>query len=48
MDMKRCMLICFFISMLVDKAKERNSYKMEVVIRKGGRIVIKTVNMKRK
>jgi hypothetical protein len=34
--------------MLVDKAKERNSYKMGVVIRKGGRIVIKKVNMKRK
>jgi hypothetical protein len=35
--MKRHMLICFFISMLVDKEKECGSYKMEVVIRKGGR-----------
>jgi hypothetical protein len=25
------MLICFFISMLVDKGRERGSYKMEVV-----------------
>ncbi len=37
MDMKRHMLICFFISMLVDSKKEQGSYKMEVVIRKGGR-----------
>jgi hypothetical protein len=36
MDMKRLMLICFFISMLVDREKEWNNYKMEVVIRKGG------------
>jgi hypothetical protein len=35
MDMKRHMLICFFISMLVDGKKEWGSYKMEVVIRKG-------------
>jgi hypothetical protein len=33
MDM-RYMLICFFISMLVDKGKERGSYKMEVFIKK--------------
>jgi hypothetical protein len=37
MNMKRHMLICFFISMLVDRKKERGGYKMEVVIRKGGR-----------
>jgi len=35
MDMKRHMLICFYISMLVDRKKEQSSYKMEVVIRKG-------------
>jgi hypothetical protein len=37
MNMKRHMLMCFFISMLVDRKKKRSSYKMEVVIRKGGR-----------
>jgi hypothetical protein len=37
MDIKRQMLICFFISMLVDRKKERGSYKMEVVIMKGER-----------
>jgi hypothetical protein len=31
MDMKRHMLICFFISMLVDKKKEGNIYKMELL-----------------
>jgi hypothetical protein len=36
MDMERHILIYFFISMLVDREKEWNSYKMEVVIRKGG------------
>jgi hypothetical protein len=36
MDMKRHMLIFESISMLMDKKKEWNSYKMEVVIRKGG------------
>jgi hypothetical protein len=35
MDMKRHMLIYFFISMLMDKEKERDSYKMEVFITKG-------------
>jgi hypothetical protein len=35
MDMKRHMLIYFFISMLMDREKEWGSYKMEVVIRKG-------------
>jgi hypothetical protein len=37
MDMKRYMLICFFISMLVDKGKEQGSYKMDVFIKKGER-----------
>jgi hypothetical protein len=41
MDMKRHMLICFFISMFVGKEKKRSVVvnKMEIVIRK--------VNMKR-
>jgi hypothetical protein len=34
MDMKRYLLICFFISMLTGKEKEQGSYKMEVIIRK--------------
>ncbi len=38
--MKRHMLIYFFISMLVDRGKEWDSYKMEVVIRKGGRLLL--------
>jgi len=37
MDMKRYMLIYFLVSMLVDRKKEWDSYKMEVIIRKGGR-----------
>jgi len=49
MDMIRHMLICFFMSMLVKKEKERDSYKMEVVVRKERwKIVIKKVNRKRK
>jgi len=35
MDMKRHMLICFFIFMLVDKEKEWDIYKMKVVVKKG-------------
>jgi hypothetical protein len=35
--MKRHMLDLFFISMLVDREKERDNYKMEIIIRKGGR-----------
>ncbi len=36
MEMKRHMLICFFIFMLMDTdKKKRGNYKMEVVIRKG-------------
>jgi steroid 5-alpha reductase family enzyme len=34
MNMKRQMLIYFFISMLVDREKEWDNYKMEVVIKK--------------
>jgi hypothetical protein len=42
MDMKRHMLICFFhIHVGVGKKKEWGNYKTEVVIRKGGRLVIK-------
>jgi hypothetical protein len=37
MDMKRHMLIQKNTSMLMDKKNEWNSYKMEVIIRKGGR-----------
>jgi hypothetical protein len=37
MDMKKYMLICFFISMLVDRGKEGGSYLMKVFIRKGGK-----------
>jgi hypothetical protein len=37
MDMKSCMLIFFPIFMLVDREKEWGRYKMEVVIKKGGR-----------
>jgi len=37
MDMKKHMLICFSISMLVDKEKEWTSHQMEVVIRKVGK-----------
>jgi hypothetical protein len=35
MDMKKHMLIFIFKSMLVDRKKDRGSYKIEVVIRKG-------------
>jgi hypothetical protein len=37
MEAKRHMLNFFFISMLVDKEKEWNNYKMKVVSRNGGR-----------
>jgi hypothetical protein len=36
MDMKRHVNL-FLISMLMDREKECDSFKMEVVIRKGGR-----------
>jgi hypothetical protein len=42
MDMKRSMLIYFFISMLVKKKKEWGSYKMEVIIRKVGNNYLKS------
>jgi hypothetical protein len=41
MDMKRYMLICLFITMLMDREKEWGSYKMEVIIRKGERYLFK-------
>jgi len=37
MDMKRHMSICFFISMLIDRGKMWDSYKMKIIIKKGGR-----------
>jgi len=46
--MKRSLLICFFISILMEKEKERDSYKMEVVIKKKWEIVIKKINKKKK
>jgi hypothetical protein len=36
MDIKKHILICFFISTLVNKEKEWDSYKMELAIKKGG------------
>jgi hypothetical protein len=35
MGMKKHMLICFFISFLVDKEKEWGSHKMGIIIKKG-------------
>jgi hypothetical protein len=37
MNMKRHVLICFFISMLGEREKEWDDYKIEVIIRKGER-----------
>jgi len=34
MDMKRHMVICFFISMSLDRKKEWDSNKMEIIIKK--------------
>jgi hypothetical protein len=34
MDMKKHMLICFFICMLVDRGKEWVGYKVEIFIKK--------------
>jgi hypothetical protein len=34
MDTKRHMLIYFFISMLVDRKKEGDRYKMDIIIKK--------------
>jgi hypothetical protein len=36
MDMKRHVLICSFISMLVDRKNEWNSYKMGLLLEKVG------------
>jgi len=47
MDMKRHILILFFISMLVDMRKEWGNYKMEVVSRKGGRLLLRKINKKK-
>jgi hypothetical protein len=37
MDMKRYMIIFIFLSMLVDRKKEWDIYKMKAIIRKGGK-----------
>jgi hypothetical protein len=37
MEMKKHMLIYFFIFMLVDREEEWDNYKMKVVIKKGHR-----------
>jgi hypothetical protein len=34
MDMKTHMIIYFFVSLLVDRDKEWDNYKMEVIIKK--------------
>jgi hypothetical protein len=47
MDMKIHILILFFVSMLVDMGKEWDSYKMEVAIRKGGRLLLMKLIKKR-
>jgi hypothetical protein len=41
MEMKRHMLICFLICILMDREKEWDSFKMEVIIREGGRKLLK-------
>jgi hypothetical protein len=40
MDMKRHMLIFKKIFMLVDRKNEWDSYKIEVLIRKGGKVLL--------
>jgi hypothetical protein len=51
MDMKGLMLIfiyfCIFM-LVVDKGKEWDNYKMEVVIRKRWEIVIRKINRKKR
>jgi hypothetical protein len=47
MDMKRHMLICFFTSMLMDKEKEWGGYKMEVVIKKSGKWLLRKLIWKK-
>ncbi len=44
MDMKRHMLNFFFIFMLMDRVKERGSYKMKVVTKKDGKQLLKKIN----
>jgi len=34
MDMKRCMLFCFFLSMSVDRRKEWDTIKKDIIIKK--------------
>jgi hypothetical protein len=46
MEMKRHMLICFFISMLVDRGKEWGIYNIEVLIMKGGRKLLRKFKQK--
>jgi hypothetical protein len=41
MNIKWNMLIFFFISMLVERKKEWDSYKMEIVIKKGEKNILK-------
>jgi hypothetical protein len=45
MNMKRHVLICFFIYRLANREKEWDSYKMEVVIKRW-EIVINKINKK--
>jgi hypothetical protein len=46
MDMKRHVLIYFFISVLVDRGKEWGNYEMELVISKGGRVLLRKLRRK--
>jgi hypothetical protein len=47
MNMKRHMLIYFFIFMLVDREKEWGSYKIEVVIKKNGKKILRKLKEKK-
>jgi len=47
-DLKRQMLICIFTSMPMDREKEWGNYKMEVVVREGGRYLLTKLIRKRK
>jgi hypothetical protein len=47
MDMKRHILFCFFISMLMDREKEWGSYKIEIVIKKGERLLLRKLIFKK-
>jgi hypothetical protein len=48
MDMKKHMLICFFVSMLVDRENKWHSCKMNVGIRKSGRQLLRKLIGKKK